>query len=285
VIFGRSGGDNRRTPVRIYPFALLRAFLNRDWRIALSYRLPFAFDLFQSLTSLVFLFFLGRLVGPRGHSVSTQLNQGYFAFAVLGTALLGIVTTSLGAVADRIRTDQTTGTLEALLTMPTPSWLTVLASATYQLVYATTLALITVVIAVAGFGMRFDAQPAGVPIAILGLTGAVALFSSVGVAFAAFVIVFKRGQGLIGLTTSVFSLLGGVYYPIAVLPGPLQVLAHILPFTWAVDVIRQSLLAGELPWAKLGLLLGTAAVLVPASLWLLTAAARQSRRTGTLGQY
>lgn len=280
-----SPGERGPGPSRLRPLALARAFLSRDWRIALSYRLPFAFDLFQSLTSLVFLFFLGRLVGPRGQSVSSQLNQGYFAFAVLGTALLGIVTTSLGAVADRIRTDQTTGTLEALLTMPTPSWVTVLASATYQLVYATALALMTVLIAVVGFGMRFDAQPAGIPIAILGLIGAVALFSSAGVAFAAFVIIFKRGQSLIALTTSVFSLLGGVYYPIAVLPGPLQVLAHILPFTWTVDVIRDALLAGQLPWGKLGIVLGAAVVLVPASLWILTVAVAQSRRTGTLGQY
>jgi ABC-2 type transport system permease protein len=40
------------------------------------------------------------------------------------------------------------------------------------------------------------------------------------------------------------ALLAGIFWPVQTLPGPLQVVAHLLPLTYAVEGLRQVLLAG-----------------------------------------
>jgi ABC-2 type transport system permease protein len=266
---------------------LLPAFLRRDWKIAISYRLAFATQIVQSTITLFTLYFLGRLVSTQsihiGHSASLRL--GYFPFAVIGVALLGLVTTQLKTVSSQLRSDQTTGTFEALLAMPPPPWLSVMGSVAFQLLYATASALVTVLIAIIGFGMRFHADPGSIAFATAGLVVALALFVSLGVGFAAAVVVFKRGGAVGGALAAAFSLLGGVYYPTSLLPGPLHALSTILPFTWALDVIRAGLLERRLLWGELGLLLAVACVCVPCSLRIFTASVARARRSGTLGQY
>jgi ABC-2 type transport system permease protein len=267
---------------------LLLAFIRRDWKIAISYKLAFATQVIQSVVTLAFLYFLGHLVDTTraihlGGSASLRL--GYFPFAVLGVALLGVVSTELRTVSGQIRSDQTTGTLEALLSMPPPPSVTVACGVAFQLLYSAIIAVATVLIAVVFFGMRFHATLASGLFALAGLAVSFPLFVSLGVAFASAVVVFKRGGTFFGFVVTGFSLFGGVYYPTSTLSRPLQLVAHVLPFTWALDVIRGGLLEARPRWGELGLLVGVSAVLVPLSLRVFTAAVAHARRRGTLGQY
>ncbi len=267
---------------------LVLASLRRDWKITISYKLAFATQVANSVVTLGFLYFLGHLVNrTRAIHLSSagSLRLGYFPFAVLGVAMLGIVSTELRTVSTQVRSDQTTGTLEALLAMPPPPWLTVMSSVAFQLVYATVNAAATVLIAVVCFGMRFHASPASFLFALLGLAVSLPLFLSLGVAFASAVIVFKRGGAAAGFVVTGFTLLSGVYYPTSVLSRPLRGLAGAIPFTWVLDVIRGGLLEQRLRWSELGLLVATAAAVVPLSLAAFSAAVRRSRQAGTLGQY
>ncbi|HEY2430994.1 MAG TPA: ABC transporter permease [Acidimicrobiales bacterium] len=265
---------------------LMAAFLRRDWKITVSYRLGFASQLVQSLVTVFFLYFLGRLVGARGVLTGAgSLRHGYFPFAVLGVALLGVVGGELNAVSTQIRTDQTTGTLEALMAMPPPPWLTVLGGVSFQLAYAAVVAVVTVLMGVVGFGLRFDASVAGVVAAAAAFLIALVLFSAFGAALASVAVVFKRGGQVAGALATAFSLLGGVYYPLSLLPVPLRWLGDALPFTWTLDIIRAGLLEGQARWAETGLLAAATVVLAPAALATLSGAVVHSRRRGTLGQY
>jgi ABC-2 type transport system permease protein len=135
-------------------------------------------------------------------------------------------------------------------------------------------------------GRHLGATPASAAAVLLvGLPGMVGLFAALGVAVAAFVLVFKQGAALVGLTTSALALLCGVFFPVATLPRPLGGLAELLPLTWVLDVLRAGLLDGRTDWPHLGLLLASAALLLPASLALFETAARTARRRGTLAQY
>jgi ABC-2 type transport system permease protein len=268
--------------------SLFSAFILRDFRIALSYRLAFVTQLVGMLTNLFFLYFLGRLISSTsvihlGHTPALQ--QGYFSYAVLGVALLGIVNTELGQVSSQIRADQTTGTLEALLAMPPPAWLTVVGGVAYSLLWATFTGLLSIVFAALGFGLHFNASLPSALMALAGLFVALILFAGFGVAFASAVVVFKRGGALGGGLGTAFSLLGSVYYPLSVLPSSLRYLADALPFTWAVTIIRGGLLERRVFWSQFAILCLATAVIVPVSLAVFSAAVRYSRSKGTLGQY
>lgn len=263
-------------------WSVLGAFLRRDLAVAVSYRLSFVLGFGQSILSLVMLYFLGRLVGPRLGTVTT--HGTYFDFAVIGSTLLAVFSSSLVAVSQRLRTDQATGTLEVLFTMPYRPSLMVLCSAAYQTLYAAAGALVTAVIAV-GLGLRLRVSGASALVAVAGFLLALSFFVALGVALAAYVLIFKRGETVTSIAMAAISVLGGVYYPVSLLPGGLRAVADVLPFTWVVTVLRQSLLAADVPIGRLGLLAATDLVTVPLALALFGAALRHAQRRGSLGQY
>jgi ABC-2 type transport system permease protein len=59
-------------------------------------------------------------------------------------------------------------------------------------------------------------------------------FSAVGILAASVILVTKRGDPVTWLFNALLTLLGGVYYPVEILPGFLQWLAHWLPVTYAL---------------------------------------------------
>jgi ABC-2 type transport system permease protein len=117
------------------------------------------------------------------------------------------------------------------------------------------------------------------------LIGSVGLFASLGVAFAALTVLFKRTTALLGIVVTGLALLGGVYFPIEVMPEPIETIAKALPFTWALDVLRASLLGGDVDPVQLVGLFASVVVLLPLALLGFRASVWRARRTGTLAQY
>jgi len=263
---------------------VLWAFLRRDWLLARSYRLPFVMGVVQAFTSVGFLYYLARLVGPRIDQAAGPVAGGYFGYAMVGTVALATLTSTMTSVAHRLRTDQTTGTLETLFGSPVPPALIVLGSATYPTLFAGAVAAVQVALAVA-LGMRFDTDAVALVALAAALVLALALGAAVGMVLAAFVIVFKRGETATALAGSALSLVGGVYYPVRELPGPLRDLAEAIPFTWVLHVLRSTLLRGQVPVGDLLGLVVAVVVAAPAAVGILALALRRARRRGTLAQY
>lgn len=260
------------------------AFVRRDWLLARSYRLPFVMGAIQSVVSVGFLYYLARLVGPRIDRVAGPVAGGYFAYAVLGTIALATLTSAMTSVAHRLRTDQTTGTLEALFTAPVSPALTVIGSAAYPTLFAVAVAAVQLVLAIA-IGVRFDTGPVALLATVADVVLALALGAAVGMLLAAFVVVFKRGETATALASSALSLIGGVYYPVHELPGPLEDLARAVPFTWVLQILRDTLLRHQVPVGDLLGLAAAAIVAVPLAVAVLDRALTHARRRGTLAQY
>jgi ABC-2 type transport system permease protein len=265
--------------------SLVAAFIRRDWKMARSYRLAFVLQFVGSLFSLVLVYFLSKFMGPSIADRSGQLQEGYFAFAAMGLTLLSLVMTALNIFGRQLRTEQQTGTFEALLTTPTPPWLILLGSSCYELLFAVAASAVTLVLAITVFGMQIRFELAPDCVAVLTVVVSVCIFSALGILYAAVVVVFKGGTAAMGLITGGMALIGGVYYPTSVFPSALRVLAQLFPLAQSANLVRQTLLLGELPLAQLGVLFCYAVVLVPIALWLFSRAVRRARRQGTLGQY
>jgi ABC-2 type transport system permease protein len=265
--------------------SVLAAFLRRDFRINISYRASFALEVLSSLLLVALFFYLGRVVDDAELAAGENLSEGYFGYAVVGLALLSIVQASLTSFARKLNEEQMTGTFEALMATPASPSLIVLGSAVYELLRATLGALLLIAIAVVVFGLRLEVDAASIGVAVAALAGCLGLFASLGVAVGAFTVVFKRTTALLGMVIGVLALLGGVYFPTEVFPEPLERLANALPFTWGLDVLRASLLGGDVDPVQLAGLFGSAALLLPLALVGFSAAVRRARQTGTLAQY
>ncbi len=86
--------------------------------------------------------------------------------------------------------------------------------------------------------------------ALLILFLSIVIFSSLGILAASFVMVLKRGDPITWLFNVSFTLLGGVYYPVTILPEWMQTLSAFLPVTYGLRAMRLALLQGA-TWATL----------------------------------
>jgi ABC-2 type transport system permease protein len=259
------------------------AFVRRDWIIARSYRANFLMTLFSSGFFLVLLYYVGKLIDRAGRAGS-ELAHGYFPYVVVGIALLQIVQAALGSSATRIRDAQTTGTLEAVVASPASIPTIALAGSVYDVVQATAMWVLMMGCAVL-LGLDLQTGPDVLAGSLVALLALIVLFTSLSVAVGSFIVVFKQGGVLTRLVGNALGLLGGVYFPISLLPGPVQAIARILPFTWGVQVLRTCLLEGEVDAARLAALIGSAVIALPVALWLFRAAIDRSRLRGSLAQF
>lgn len=275
----------RTGPRPLRPLVLIGAFLRRDWTMARSYRMAFALQSFQTLWGIVLVYFLSRLLGHAFTHASPELRQGYFAYAAVGVSLLAVLSVVLVTFAMKLRQDQQTGTFETVIASPTPPWLMVLASSSYDLIYSACAGIVTILLAMGIFGLRLHGSPASFALAFLILLASLGLFAAFGILYASYVVVFKRGDTIMSMLTAVMGLGGGVFYPTSLLPPVLRSIAQAFPLTQATTLLRDALLLHQLPLAKTAELCATAVVLLPPSLWLFGRAVDRARHVGTLGQY
>lgn len=268
------------------PLALIGAFVRRDFATARSYRFQLILELLQIAFSLILFFYLARVIDGQAFTRAADLDSGYFAFTVIGLVVLEIVQVGLISLAETLRRDQTTGTLEALFAAPASPAMVALGSTAYDMLRAVIVGAVTLGGAVALFGLALELESGSDVLAlILAVPATVVLCVAAGVALAAFTLLFQQTTALLSFATTAVALLAGVYFPTSVLPAGLEQVADALPFTWSLDVLRGALLGGEVPAVELGLLVGVSAAAVPAALLAFTIALRRARRAGTLAQY
>ncbi|MBN2026494.1 MAG: ABC transporter permease [Actinobacteria bacterium] len=258
------------------------AFLKRDFLIETSYRLNFLLSLAGVVFTVAIFFFLGKIVDPAAVQDSAD---DYFSFVLVGTAMAMYLRTGLGSFAESLREEQMMGTLEAMMSTPTSLTTIILSSSIWRFLF-TSISVLAFLVVGACFGVSFAG--ANVFAALLLLVLTVMSYAALGIISASFIIVFKRGDPINWVVSSLSILLGGVFYPTGVLPGWMQFFSRLLPITWSLEGIRGALLKGEgfsALWQEFLALAVIAAVLIPLSLAFFGLAVNYARKTGTLVKY
>jgi ABC-2 type transport system permease protein len=280
---GRAARPKGRSP-RF--FSVLAAFLKRDFHTEKSYRFSFFLQFFGIFFSVAMFFFISRLVGPAAGAALQAYGGDYFSFVLIGIAFSGYLGTGLSSFASSLRTAQTTGTLEAMLATPASLAALVLGAAQWNYWMTTLRVLLYLAIGWLVMGVDWGQGNWGAALLVLVLT--VIALSALGILAASFVMVLKRGDPVTWVFGSLAGLLGGVYYPVEVMPAWLQWLARFVPVTYALRAMRLALLqgAGLADLASDLTILGIfGLVLLPASLLAFRYAVRYARREGSLTHY
>ncbi len=261
------------------------AFLKRDFLIATSYRIAFLVQLLGILMAVPVFFFMGRMVPTATAGALSKYGGSYFAFLLIGVAFMDYLAISLKTFTESLRESQLMGTLEIVLLSPTSLWQLLIYSSLW-IYLLTTFRFALYLLAGVAFGL--DLRNANAPAALLVLALSVPAFASFGILSASVTMVIKRGESLnMGLSTLALAL-GGVLFPLDVMPVWLQRAGQLLPVTHALEAMRRSLFAGAgvmdlLP--QLSVLLLFTVVLFPISLSCFHLAVRASKRSGSLAQY
>ena len=265
----------------------ITAFLVRDLLWNLSYPLSFFWQSSSILFILVTFYFLGHLVsGSAAGYLSAYGGGNYFPFVLVGLALAGFQGVALSSISQAIQSGMYTGTLESMLVTPTSLSTIVFSSVLYPFTSSLLSILLYIVFGAVLFG--FSLAKANLLSAAVILVLTVLAHLPLGIFSASFLLIFKRGDPITSIVGSLSSLLGGVYFPLTVFPDWLRIIALFLPFTHALEGLRQAVLngrsLGELTTqvAVLGLF---AVVLLPLSLAVFAYAVHQAKRLGTLSQF
>lgn len=264
---------------------VLGAFLRRDFREAVTYKFSFVSSLFGIILPLATFYFVAKLVPPGSPSLG-PFGGDYFAFAVVGVAFSGLLGMFQEGLSSVVRSAQLSGTLEALLVTPVPIPVILFGSSLYSLLFQVFRTLLHLAVAAAFFGLAFGRVSAA-GVAAVGLL-TVVCFLSVGVLSASFILVYKTGNPFSWIMGTVSGLLGGVVFPVSLLPPWIRWVSSLLPVTYALDGMRKSLLASAPFRAVLPDVAALAAfdvLLVPLSLAAFRLAVRKAKKDGTLSHY
>lgn len=266
--------------------SLLRAFLIRDYYIETSYRMSFLVSIGGIFFNVLVFYFLSEFIGTATNPVFDDINGNYFSFVLIGIAFAGYFGVGLTGFSRALRLAQTTGTLEAMMMTPTSLPAIVIGSAAWSYVFTTFRVIVYLLLGILFFGVDFSG--ANYAAALTGLILAIISFASIGIISAGIIMIIKRGDAITALIASLANLVGGVYYPVAILPQGLQLVARFLPITYALRVMRQALLAGA-SWNELApdlmALLIFCILLFPISLLVFRHAVQRARLEGTLAHY
>ena len=216
------------------------AFFKRDFKIATSYRLSYATQGVGIIITTFSFFLLAQIIPGEQITQLDPYGGDYFSFVLIGIALTDYFTISTNTFANEIRTSQIVGTLEALLVTPTSILTILLSSYVYKLFSTSFRVFFYLLVGSLLFDMLI--QPIHVTALILAFILTLLPFFGLGLISAAFIIVFKQGNPIGGLLAMSSGLLGGVMYPVSILPDWLKPFSTILPITHGLEAMRQVLL-------------------------------------------
>lgn len=258
------------------------ALIRRDALVAVSYRATFLLEILFGVLDLAVYFFISRTFD---NFSSSELGAAptYFGFAVVGVLLGAVLIATSSSVGNRVRDEQLTGTLEALAAAPVTPFELCVGLVGFPFVFAVARAGIYLTIAVTALDLDVSSADWGGLLLVLLVTGAA--IAPVGILAGAAALTVKRGHIVSSTAVYVMTLLGGMVFPVAVLPEWLQWLSPLVPLRYAFDGARAAMFTGGGWGLDVLILLGTAAILWPAALVLFNWALKFARRRATLAEF
>lgn len=262
------------------------AFLNKDLKTFVSYKLSFLMTFGGVLVSVTTFYYIGKLFGKSVDRYLVSYNTDYFSFVLVGIAFTTYLSTSLRTFSGRIREAQSTGVLEAMLVTPSSTSEVITGMSLWDFTFASLRIVAYLFLGFLFFGMRFNNPNILAGFLILLLT--IICFSSIGIMSAGFILVFKRSEPIGWFIGSVSGLFGGVYFPIEVLHPKLQVISKVIPVTYSLRGLRHALLAGHTFSALMPdilVLCGFCFILVPLAIWVFKQGLKHVKIDGSLVYY
>lgn len=268
---------------------LVRAYLSatagivrRDAMIRASYRGTLVSTLVSVIFGLATFYFVSKLV-----RVPPFNSPGdYFAFTVVGIVVFGLMQSSL-SIPMNVRQELVAGTYERLVLSPFGGTAATVALMVFPILFALTMALVEIGVAVVVFGLHVEWDTAALALP-LGVAGAFA-FAPVALVFAAITLAFKQAPGQ-NAALAVFALASGLYFPVALLPWWLHWISEIQPYTPTVALLRHVLIGFPLPLgmsiaAAVAKIVAFIVIGIPIGVLLVSIAGRYGRRHGTIIEY
>lgn len=255
--------------------------VRRDALLYFSYRSQVFTQIFSLFINLSLFYFISRLLTSKTFGTPDE----YFAFVVIGLVIMDVLVSTLGQAPGAVRQELVAGTLERLIVSSFGVRNGIVAMLLFPIVASFVTGTVILAIAAVVFGMPIaSTAPLAIPVAVLGIFA----FAPFSLGLVAAVIAFKQTASGIGFLTSGLAIVGGLYFPVSLLPGWVRWASDVQPFTPAADLLRHLLVDAPLQSSVLVdvvKLFAFGAVLLPVSLFMLRRSIVFGQRRGTIIEY
>jgi ABC-2 type transport system permease protein len=262
----------------------LYGFAERQLHVVKRYWVWEVVWLFYSLVSVLSIGFLASGLGSLGaNGGSFDMHRAQF-YLLIGSLLWGYLSLVFMEAAFAIAWERWEGTIEYTFMAPIHRVTHLMGICLFAIGYG--LARTFVVLMVAILMFKLDFSHANIPAALAVLAASTLPLIGLSIFTSVLPMVSpQKGEQMSIALQGFLLLVSGVYYPLTVLPLPLQIAGYGSPLTYALEGIRQSLLDGaslsaELP--NILVLIGMGVVMIPAAIWVFSWAERRAKRLGLL---
>jgi len=262
----------------------LFGFAERQMHVVKRYWLWEVVWLFYSLVSVLSIGFLASglgSLGAQGGSFDLRKAQLYL---LIGALLWGYLSLVFMEAAYAIAWERWEGTIEYTFMAPVKRVTHLMGICLFAIGYG--LVRTFIVLLVATFMFHLDFSNANIAGALVVL--AASTLPLIGLSILTSVLPLlspQKGEQMSIALQGFLLLVSGVYYPLTVLPVPMQVAGAVSPLTYALAGIRRSLLQGAGvtdQLAVIGILVVMGLLLIPASIMVFGWAERRAKRLGLL---
>ena len=258
-------------------------FVERQKNLIKRYWLWEVVWLIYSLVSVLSIGYLAAGLGSLDSTGGFDLRQAQL-YLLVGALLWAYLSIVFIEISFSVMWERWEGTIEYTFMAPVRRLTHLLGICAFALLYGLVRTVVVFLIAMMLF--HLDLSHANVVTAAIVLV--VSTFPLVGLGILASVLPLlspERGEQMTVAIQGVLLVASGVYYPVSVLPGPLQALARVNPLTYTLDGMRATLIGGRgLPEvaSDLAPLLLMGMVLVPLGMAVFGWAERRAKRLGLL---
>ncbi len=270
--------------VRHPEFNALYGFVERQLHAYKRYWVWEIVWLFYNVVSVLSIGFLASGLGSLGvGGASFDLHRTQL-YLLIGALLWGYLSLVFMEAAYAIAWERWEGTIEYTFMAPVRRMTHLMGISLFAIVYGFARTVVVLIVAVAMFNLDFSHANLLGALVVLGAT----IVPLIGLSILTSVLPLlspQKGEQMCFAVQGFVLLVSGVYYPLSVMPVPLQVAGALSPLTYALAGIRRSLLAGagagdQLP--TVGILLAMGAVMIPLGVAVFTWAENRAKRLGLL---
>jgi ABC-2 type transport system permease protein len=262
------------------------AFFERNWNLTRRYWAWEIVWLLYNIVNALSITFIAAAAGQITGTKATLDTSALLLTLVIGTAVWSYLSVTFDGVTDIINMERWEGTIEYTFMAPISRFTHMVGSCLYAVVHGLLFTGIQLLVIAAFF--HIDLSHANYLTAVfLLLLGSIS-FIGFGIATAILPLLYtEKGMQMSFIVKAVILLVSGVYYPISVLPGWMQLLAHLSPATYVLEGLRAAIMQGKAIWSpeiwqSTWPLLLTGVISVPLSVYAFGLAERYAKRAGKL---
>lgn len=262
------------------------AFIERNFNLSKRYLAWEVVFMVYSVVQALSVLYIGDSMGQgySGASVHGSALARIILFLAIGALVWSYLSTVFETISETIQWERWEGTIEYTLMAPVSRLTHLIGSSLFGILYS--LLRTVLILGILELFFHIDLSRANPLSSVVIVALSSFSFMGIGIMAAILPLLFtERGAQMTFVISSALLLVSGVYYPVSVLPGWMQLLATISPANYTLDAIRGAVMDGKdlvALWPQVWPLIVIGVVTMPLGMAVFLRAEHFAKRTGRL---